>query len=63
MRSPRQLSQNLFLHFAEPRLWLKLLKLTVKVRSFEGRPMAAPLQRSGEYDIFLKIVHLPSDQR
>ncbi len=25
--------------------------------------MAAPLQRSGEYDIFLKIVRLPSDQR
>ncbi len=38
MRSPWQLRQNLFLHFAEPRLWLKLLQLTVKVRSFEGRP-------------------------
>ncbi len=38
MRRPRQLRQNLFLHFAEPRLWLKLLQLTVKVRSFEGRP-------------------------
>ncbi len=25
--------------------------------------MAAPLQRSGEYDIFLKVVRLPSDQR
>ncbi len=25
--------------------------------------MAAPLQRSGEYDIFLKIVRLPSDQQ
>ncbi len=25
--------------------------------------MAAPLQRSGEYDIFLKVVCLPSDQR
>ncbi len=42
MRSPRQLRQNLFLHFAEPRLWLKLLQLTVKVRSFEGRPVATP---------------------
>ncbi len=38
MRSPRQLRQNLFLHFAEPRLWLKLLQLTVEVRSFEVRP-------------------------
>ncbi len=55
MRSPRHLSQNLSLYFAEPRLWLKLLQITVKLRSFEGRPMAAPLQRSGEYDIFLKI--------
>ncbi len=63
MRRPRQLRQNLFLHFAEPRLWLKLLQLTVKVRSFEGRPHGAPLQRSGEYDIFLKVVRLPSDQR
>ncbi len=25
--------------------------------------MAAPLQRSGEYNIFLKVVRLPSDQR
>ncbi len=25
--------------------------------------MAAPLPRSGEYDIFLRIVRLPSDQR
>ncbi len=33
-----KLRQNLFLHFAVPRLWLKLLQLTVKVRSFEGRP-------------------------
>ncbi len=49
MRSSRQLRQNLFLHFAEPRLWLKLLQLTVEVRSFKGRP-----------DIFLKIVCLPS---
>ncbi len=38
MRRPRQLRQNIFLHFAEPRLWLKLLQLTVKVCSFEGRP-------------------------
>ncbi len=33
----------------------KLLQLTVEVHSFEGSAwMAAPLQRSGEYDIFLK---------
>ncbi len=25
--------------------------------------MAGPLQHSGEYDIFLKVVRLPSDQR
>ncbi len=24
MQRPRQLRQNLFLHFAEPRLWLKI---------------------------------------
>ncbi len=33
----------------------KLLQLTVEVRSFEGGAWTAdPLQRSGEYDIFLK---------
>ncbi len=36
--APATIRQNLFLHFAEPRLWLKMLQLTVKVRSFEGRP-------------------------
>ncbi len=48
-----QLGQNLFLHFAEqPRLFYKLLQLTVEVRSSKGGAwMAAPLQRSGEYDI------------
>ncbi len=52
MQRPRQLRQNLFLHFAEPRLWLKILQLTVKVRSHSRAGlMAAPLQRSGEYDI------------
>ncbi len=30
--------KNIFLHFAEPRLWLKLIQLTVEVHSFEGRP-------------------------
>ncbi len=63
MRRPRQLRQNLFLHFAEPRLWLKLLQLTVKDAHSRAGLMAAPLQRSGEYDIFLKVVRLPSDQR
>ncbi len=38
MQSPQQLRQNLFLHLAEPRFWLKLLQLTVEVCSFEGRP-------------------------
>ncbi len=55
MRSPWQLRQNLFLHFAEqPRFMAyKLLQLTVEVRSSEGGLcMAAPLQRSGEYDVF-----------
>ncbi len=36
--APATIRQNLFLHLAEPRLWLKMLQLTVKVRSFEGRP-------------------------
>ncbi len=55
MRCTRQLRQNLFLHFAEqPRFMAyKLLQLTVEVRSSEGGLcMAAPLQRSGEYDVF-----------
>ncbi len=37
--APATIRQNLFLHLAEPRLWLKMLQLTVKVRSFEGRPL------------------------
>ncbi len=36
--APTTIRRNLFLHLAEPRLWLKMLQLTVKVRSFEGRP-------------------------
>ncbi len=36
--APATIRQNLFLHLAEPRLWLKMVQLTVKVRSFEGRP-------------------------
>ncbi len=55
MRCTRQLRQNLFLHFAEqPRFMAyKLLQLTVEVRSSEGGLcMAAPLQHSGEYDVF-----------
>ncbi len=58
MRCRRQLRQNLLLHFAEqPRFMAyKLLQLTVEVRSSEGGLcMAAPLQRSGEYDVFLKM--------
>ncbi len=58
MRCTRQLRQNLLLHFAEqPRFMAyKLLQLTVEVRSSEGGLcMAAPLQRSGEYDVFLKM--------
>ncbi len=54
MRRTRQLRQNLFLHFAEPRLWLKLLQLRVlQLRFAHSRAglMAAPLQHSGEYDI------------
>ncbi len=36
-----------------------------QLRFAHSRPglMATPLQRSGEYDIFLKVVRLPSDQR
>ncbi len=55
MQCTRQLRQNLFLHFAEqPRFMAyKLLQLTVEVRSSEGGLcMAAPLQSSGEYDVF-----------
>ncbi len=51
MQRPRQLRQNLFLHFAEPRLWLKILQLTVRFAHSRAGLMAAPLQRSGEYDI------------
>ncbi len=36
--APATIRQNLVLHLAEPRLWLKMVQLTVKVRSFEGRP-------------------------
>ncbi len=63
MRRPRQLRQNLFLHFAEPRLWLKLLQLTVKVRSFEGRPHGCSSAAFRWVWHFLKVVRLPSDQR
>ncbi len=59
MQCTRQLHQNLLLHFAEqPRFMAyKLLQLTVEVCSSEGGLcMAAPLQRSGEYDVFLKGV-------
>ncbi len=42
----------------------KLLQLTVEVRSSEGGLcMAAPLQRSGEYDVFLKMSPSALDQR
>ncbi len=66
MRCTRQLRQNLLLHFAEqPRFMAyKLLQLTVEVRSSEGSLcMAAPLQRSGEYDVFLKMSLSALDQR
>ncbi len=63
MRRPRQLRQNLFLHFAEPRLWLKLLQLTVKVPSFEGRPHGCSSAAFRWVWHFLKVVCLPSDQR
>ncbi len=66
MRCTRQLRQNLLLHFAEqPRFMAyKLLQLTVEVRSSEGGLcMAAPLQRSGEYDVFLKMSPSALDQR
>ncbi len=66
MRCMRQLRQNLLLHFAEqPRFMAyKLLQLTVEVRSSEdGLCMAAPLQRSGEYDVFLKMSPSALDQR
>ncbi len=63
MRRPRQLRQNLFLHFAEPRLWLKILQLTVKVRSFEGRPHGCSSAAFRWVWHFLKVVRLPSDQR
>ncbi len=66
MRCTRQLHQNLLLHFAEqPRfIAYKLLQLTVEVRSSEGGLcMAAPLQRSGEYDVFLKMSPSALDQR
>ncbi len=42
----------------QPRLWLKLLQLTVKVRSYKGRP----LQRSGEYDFFFRMNPSALDQ-
>ncbi len=66
MRCTRQLRQNLLLHFAEqPRFMAcKLLQLTVEVRSSEGGLcMAAPLQRSGEYDVFLKMSPSALDQQ
>ncbi len=66
MRCTRQLRQNLLLRFAEqPRFMVyKLLQLTVEVRSSEGGLcMAAPLQRSGEYDVFLKMSPSALDQR
>ncbi len=66
MRCTRQLRQNLLLHFAEqPRFMAyKLLQLTVEVRSSEGGLcMDAPLQRSGEYDVFLKMSPSALDQR
>ncbi len=66
MRCTRQLRQNLLLHFAEqPRFMAyKPLQLTVEVRSSEGGLcMAAPLQRSGEYDVFLKMSPSALDQR
>ncbi len=55
MRCTRQLRQNLLLHFAEqPRFMsYKLLQLTIE----------APLQRSGEYDVFLKMSPSALDQR
>ncbi len=66
MRCTRQLRQNLLLHFAEqPRFMVyKLLQLTVEVRSSEGSLcMAAPLHRSGEYDVFLQMSPSALDQR
>ncbi len=61
--APATIRQNLFLHLAEPRLWLKMLQLTVKVRSFEGRPHGCSSAAFRWVWHFLKVVRLPSDQR
>ncbi len=61
--APATIRQNLFLHLAEPRLWLKMLQLTVKVRLFEGRPHGCSSAAFRWVWHFLKVVRLPSDQR
>ncbi len=54
---------SIFSSLAEPRLWLKILQLTVKVRSFEGRPHGCSSAAFRWVWHFLKVVRLPSDQQ
>ncbi len=61
--APATIRQNLFLHLAEPRLWLKMLQLTVKVRSFEGRPHGCSSAAFRWVWHFLKVVRLPSEKK
>ncbi len=58
MRCTRQLCQNLLLHFAEQPRFMAYKYYSSQLRFAHQRAvlcMAAPLQRSGEYDVFLKM--------
>ncbi len=63
MRSPRQYVRIFFFTLLNLGYGLNYYSSQLRFAHSRAGLMAALLQRSGEYDIFLKIVRLPSDQR